>query len=145
MLQECYKSVTRVLQECYKSVTRVLQECYKSVTRMLHECYKVVTRLLIELIVQKPNPKWLLKHQNRPTGSKVRVTRVLQECYKSVTRMLQECYKIVTRLLIELIVQKPNPKWLIKHQNFEMVWPLNLFDGSLQIQFRQKGGSIPTL
>jgi hypothetical protein len=31
----CYKSVTRVfksIQECYKSVTRVLQECYKSVT-----------------------------------------------------------------------------------------------------------------
>ena len=35
MLQECYKSVKRVLQECYKSVTRVLQVCYKSVRRVL--------------------------------------------------------------------------------------------------------------
>jgi hypothetical protein len=31
----------------------------------------------------------------------VGVTRVLQECYKSVTRVLQECYKSVTRVLQE--------------------------------------------
>ena len=27
-------------------------------------------------------------------------------------------------------------------QNIEMLWPPNLIDGSLQIQFRQKGGSF---
>jgi hypothetical protein len=32
----------RVLQECYKSVTRVSQESHKSVTRVLQECYKCV-------------------------------------------------------------------------------------------------------
>ena len=48
MLQECHRSVTRVLQECYKSVTGVLQECYRSVTRVLQECYNSVTRVLQE-------------------------------------------------------------------------------------------------
>jgi hypothetical protein len=78
-----FNSVTRVSQECY---TRVSQECYKSegglglherhdgpgVWRVLQGCYEGVTR---------------------------GVTRVLQECYKSVTRVLQECYKSVARVL----------------------------------------------
>jgi hypothetical protein len=48
VLQECYKSVTRMVRECYKSVTRVLQEWYKSVSGVLHNCYKSFTRVLQE-------------------------------------------------------------------------------------------------
>jgi hypothetical protein len=98
VLQECYKSATRVLPlmtwpsgrvpwpVCYKSISRVSQicqqECYKSDTRVLHNCYKNVTRTL----------------QNRHRSS----TRVLQECNKCATRALRECYKSATRVLCDL-------------------------------------------
>jgi hypothetical protein len=67
MLQECYKSVTRVLQECHRGVPCVLRHCqctYQVEGRkeeVLHECYN-------------------------------NVTRVLQECYRGVAGVLQGSY-----------------------------------------------------
>jgi hypothetical protein len=71
MLQECYKSVTRVLQERDKSVTRVLQECYKDVTRERRGTYITATTRLNEMRHQHIEDVW----------SEVRRILVFNQCY----------------------------------------------------------------
>jgi hypothetical protein len=97
VLQECYKSVTRVLKECYKGVRsklqvcytsslylcvlcfdgkRVLQEWYKGVTRVLQECYEGVNHRLYLYILC---PKLILHSSHKHL--------VVQGCYGGVTRI----------------------------------------------------------
>ena len=79
----------------------------------------------------------------------IRISLLFLELWKGRLPLSADVYSFFTIVLGSKNYPKMTPHTLksahrVKSysQNIEMLWPPNLIDGSLQIQFRQKGGSF---